>query len=57
MVEIGEPALQVWNAMSDVDMNFLIVDHDEGVGIDNGSKVCIWVDLTENVFNLHSNDD
>lgn len=43
--------------MGDVDINLLVVDHDEGIGIDHGSKISIGVYLTEDILDLHSNHD
>jgi len=43
--------------MGDVDVNFLVVDHDKGIGINQGSKISIWVNLTEDIFDLDSNHD
>lgn len=43
--------------MRDIDVNFLVVDHDEGVGVDHGSEIGVRIHLTQHIFDLHSNHD
>lgn len=57
MFVVSEPALEIWNSFSDVDVNLIVLNNDETLSKDDTSKVVILFCLAHNVFYLDSDHD
>ena len=49
-----EPALEIWDTLCHIQVNFFVINHQESLCIDNWAQVDLWVNLTQNIADLES---